>query len=235
MGKITLAQWLWNLVSRSMPVLCVSLVGLAIALDLGLADDAYLGQLVWDTDFDPATDGDIHLWTLSFSPLATAKPGSAGLTFNFVRPGMTRAFTRSGSDGPLTSEITGAQIGGPPGAMVGLVFDYRSDRDYAAVMVNNNGYVMAYRQSGTTREEWFPLQQWPHVLLGSQGNRLRVDIMDGRALIRVNDEVLQSVPAEGTGSLGVIAISSAPGQEVLFVRSICWSRQQNPRDSGDSV
>jgi len=234
MDEDTLPEWFWKLLVCSVLGLSTLVVGLASCLALGAADPETLGPLVWDISFDPETDDDVHLWSAYFSPSVPVKLGSRGITMNFVRPGMTRAFTRTGVDSAITSEISGTQIGGPPGAMLGLVFDFRSERDYAAVMLNNNGYVTAYRQHGTTREEWIPLQQWPHVLLAPHTNRLRVDISDGRATIRINDELLHHVPANGQGAVGVIAESRAPGQIVRFVRARCWSRQQNPRASGDS-
>ena len=236
MDEDTRSEWLWKLVVWSVISLPILVLGLAFSLSLGVADQGPLGPLVWDTGFDPARDHDVHLWSPAFSNTVAVKPGEEGLTFIFGRPDMIGAFTRTGAGVPLTSEIDGAQVGGPPGAMFGLVFDYLSERDYSAVMVNNNGYVMAYRQSGTQREEWVPLQQWPHVLRGQHTNRLRVDIHDGFADIRVNDEVLKSVPSNGQGALGVIASSRAPGQVVRFGRSKCWSGgQQNPRASGDSM
>ena len=235
MDEDTLSEWLWKLVVWSVIILPILVLGLAVSLSLGVADQGPLGPIVWDTGFDPSRDHDIHLWSQSFSSTVAVKPGSKGLTFNLGRPEMIGAFTRTGVGVPLTSEIEGAQVDGPPGAMFGRGFDYLSERDYSAVMVNNNGYVMAYRQSGTQREELVPLQQWPHVLLGQHTNRLRVDIHDGSAVIRVNNEVLKSVPSNGQGALGVIASSRAPGQVVRFGRSKCWSGQQNPRTSGDSM
>ena len=45
----------------------------------------------------------------------------------------------------------------------------------------------------------------------------------------------QALVSQYVGGGRIDAAEHVTGQVVLFVRSIFWSRQQNPRDSGDSV
>ncbi|HLB46026.1 MAG TPA: hypothetical protein VJL59_03270, partial [Anaerolineales bacterium] len=65
--------------------------------------------------------------------------------------------------------------------------------------------------------------QWPNILLGTEANRLRVDVQGGQGLIRINDEVLMRVPV-GDGAIGVIARASADSQRVRFGWAKYWTR-----------
>lgn len=219
----TLPIWLFKLLKLSVVGMTSLATLLVVLLALGASDQKPSGRVVWQTNFNPAADHDIHLWSESFSQDAREKLGPNGLILELVKPGMTRVFTRLsvGCDGAY--EISGAQISGSPGAMFGMVFDYLSELDYAAVMVNNNGYVVSYRQSGSTRDTWVPLRQWPHVMVGSNANRILINVSEGLAVIRINDEVLREVPIYGNGAFGVIATSHADDQVVSFDLARCWS------------
>ncbi|MEK6573318.1 MAG: hypothetical protein AABZ58_03230, partial [Chloroflexota bacterium] len=112
------------------------------------------------------------------------------------------------------------QADGEIGAAYGIVFGYESPESYIAAMINGNGYVEVVSADG---REWMAWQQWPNILLGTEANRLRVDVQGGQGLIRINDEVLMRVPV-GDGAIGVIARASADSQRVRFGWAKYWTR-----------
>ena len=113
---------------------------------------------------------------------------------------------------------------GEPAAAYGLVFDWEDEAHYSAVLVNGNGYATAFRQEGGQKTEWFVWQQWPHILVPPESNRVRVDLRGGRLSVRINDERLVEVeyPSPG-GRAGLLARSTGPGV-VIF----SWARLWGP-------
>jgi hypothetical protein len=204
--------WLWRLVTRGVGLLALGVAALAVALYLGAADPPRAGPLVWEDDFK----GDTSRWEWRPSPGAALAARAGALVADFTGPGQAAWALAEAPAGDLTLEVAGAQTQGAGGAAAyGLVFNWQDPDHYAAVLVNGNGYVEAFQQTAAGRREWFPFQQWPHILYGTDSNRVRVDVRAGRVTARVNDELLAHFEAAGTGRLGVVARSSAPGRVVF--------------------
>lgn len=193
--------WLWRLARAGLAALLIGVAGLALALGLGLADPPRAGPLVWQDDFK----GDTTRWTWSVSSGAALAPRSGALVADLATPEQSVFALAPAPDGDYTLEVAGAQTDGAAGAAYGLVFNWRDNAHYVAVVVNGHGYAEVYRQSGPQRSALFPLQQWPHILAGTDGNRVRVDVRGARVTVRVNDERLCEFETPSGGQLGVIA------------------------------
>lgn len=213
-------DWLGKTVVLGFLSLIALIVATALALALGAADPRPAGPLVWDTDL--VAGADEAEWVLHSSRAARAEFTPAGLLLAFEAEDETALALRSAPTGDFTFAARGAQVDGPPGAMYGIAFGVRSESNYVAVLVNNNGFVQAYRNSGATREVLYALQQWPHILLKDEPNEVQINLIDGRAMIRINEEVFLEI-ADAGGEIGLIATARAPGQMVRFTRARLWA------------
>jgi hypothetical protein len=213
--------WLWRAVTLGFGLALVSIGALAAALYFGLADPPRAGPRLWSDDFS----GDLSRWQWLTSGGGALAPQNGALIADFTAPEQIAVALADGPAGDFTLEMTGAQSGGEIGAAYGLVFDWRDADHYSAVLINGNGYAEAYRQNGAVREAWFAWQQWPHILVGAEGNSVRVDVRRGAVLVaRINDEVLieRVISDRGTGRIGVLARSSGPGR-VIFGWVQVWA------------
>jgi hypothetical protein len=221
--------WLWRLAVWGFGLLLVGVVALAAALSFGLADPPRAGPLLWEADFS----GQAARWEWFPPDGGTLAPHGSALVADFARPGQVAAALAEAPTGDFTLEAGAAQTTGASGAQYGLVFNWQSDDHYSAVLVNGNGYVEAYRQAGRVREAWFPFSQWPHVLVGPEANRVRVDVRGLRVTVRINDELLGAfeVPPGEAGRLGVMArATGAPGStgtsRVVFSWVRVWAAER---------
>lgn len=193
--------WLWRLARAGLAALLVGTAGLALALGLGLADPPRAGPLLWQDDFK----GDTSRWAWSVSSGAALAPRAGALVADLSGPEQMVFAVTPAPAADYTLEVAGAQTEGAAGAAYGLVLNWHDDAHYTAVVVNGNGYAEAYQQAGTQRRALFPWQQWPHLLAGTDSNRVRVDVRGSRVSVRVNDERLCEFEAAPGGQVGVIA------------------------------
>jgi hypothetical protein len=183
--------------------------------------------LLWEDDFR----GDVSRWTWHADEGAALAPQDGALVATFTAGGQTAWATTSAPAGDLTLEIAAVQTEGAAAAY-GLVLGWQDAGRYAAVLVNANGYAHAFEQSGAARADRFPFQQWPHILAGADGNRVRVDVRGAAATARINDERLATFSAPAPGQIGVMAQSTGPGR-VVFGWVKVWAAeppgQRRPR------
>lgn len=198
-------MWLWQGVRWGFVALVTGIVGLAVAVALGVADPKTAGPLLWEDHFSAGR----------WETFGGARFDGGGLVM--VSNGV--AVTPSEA-AEFTFEAAGGQSAGTIGAAYGIVFGFQSEQNYTAVLINGNGYVEVVSADGT---EWMAWQQWPNILLGVEANRLRVDVSGEEALIRINDEVLRRVPA-AEGKVGVIARALETGQEARFGWAKLWGK-----------
>lgn len=220
-------SWLWRAAAWGFALLLAGVAALAAALALGLADPPRAGPLLWEDDFKD----DISRWTRRASEGARLEPRDGALVAEFTAAGQIVVALTDAPPGAFTLEVAGAQTEGETGARYGLVFGWRDDAHYAAVLVNGNGYAEAFWQEGATRTAAFRFQQWPHLLYGAASNRVRVDVEAGGVTARINDERLTGFEAPATGRLGVMAQSAGPGR-VVFSWVRVWAPGGPERDPG---
>lgn len=221
-------RWLARVVFGGLAAVVVGMAGLAGALSLGLADPPRAGPLAWEEDFK----GGAGAWTLSMPPGGTLGPQGGALVAAFAGEGpgqMAAALAPAelSPGGDFTLEVAGAAVTQGSPTAYGLVFGWEATDQYSALLINANGYAEAYRQAGAQRETWFAWQQWPHILVGPENNRLRVDVRGEAITLRVNDEVVAVVTGAGRqGRVGVVAVTTAaagPGGEVVFSWARLWA------------
>ncbi len=220
MASELIPDWLRRLLVAGFLASLLLVLALAAVLALGTADPHPVGSLAWESNFIPAEQ---DTWHLVLGETGSAMFGESGLTFDLPALDGPVFAWRPATGGTYTIAATGAQLAGPPGALYGIVFGYIAVDDFAAVLVNNNGFVLAYRQNREEQIFWLPLQQWPHVLLEDKENELRVDVEHGATTIRINSEILLSVPTTTSGRVGVLAIPRDSGQVVQFSSAQFWS------------
>ncbi|MEK7310819.1 MAG: hypothetical protein AAB382_02500 [Chloroflexota bacterium] len=204
--------WLWRAVRLGLAVLVVVVAGFVIVVASGVADPRPVGSLKWEEKWIV----DSGQWVVFGEKVEI---GEGKLEIVLERGEIGGAVTRS-EGAEYTFEVAGGQADGEIGAAYGIVFGYESPESYIAAMINGNGYVEVVSADG---REWMAWQQWPNILLGTEANRLRVDVQGGQGLIRINDEVLMRVPV-GDGAIGVIARASADSQRVRFGWAKYWTR-----------
>ncbi|MBL8045092.1 MAG: hypothetical protein JNL09_01045 [Anaerolineales bacterium] len=210
-------NWLWRTVTVGFFAVLAGVGALAIALSLGAADPPRAGPLAWDEIFQ----GDVSRWELGASEGASIQVRGGALVAEFTAPGQTAWAITAAPTGSYTLEIAAAQAQGEIGAEYGVVFDWRSEAEHAAVLINGNGYAEAFRQTGGGQAAWFPFQQWPHILYGAEANRVRVDVAGERVSARINDELLfETADLRGFENpeglkLGVFARAEGAGQVVF--------------------
>lgn len=215
---------IWHLLNAGLLVAGVGIAALAVALSRGAADPPRAGPQLWESRF--GTEGEPD-WQIAPPRGGTAQTGPAGLGLTFpgapvTGPGKSAWAITTGPEGDFTFEAAGVAAAGSPA--YGLVFNWQDAAHYSALLVNGNGYAEAFRQSGREREVWFAWQQWPHIVLAGEANRLRVDQRGDRATLRINDEVLVAeVPAAAGGGLGVLARFGVEAGEVVFGWAQLWA------------
>lgn len=209
--KPEIPDWLWWPVRLGFILLVVVIGGLVIAVANGVADPRPIGQLRWEEQWR-AESGE---WQVFGEGVTIDK----GLAIEVGRDEIGGAVT-GGEGSEFSFEVAGGQSGGEVGAAYGIVIGYQSPQQYTAVLINGNGYVEVVTAEGRELLTW---QQWPNILLGYEANRIRVDVQNGQGLIRINDEVLQTVEVQA-GALGVLARGSAAGQVVRFGWAKFWRK-----------
>jgi hypothetical protein len=211
--KPEIQNGLWTVVRVGFVLLVVVIIGLVVAVANGVADPKPVGSLQWEDKWQITASRD--KWEIFGEGV---KIGD-GLEIEVGEAEIGGAVTRN-SKAEFSFEVAGGQSGGEIGAAYGIVFGYQSPRQYTAVLINGNGYVEVITAEGQELMAW---QQWPNILLGYEANRIRVDAQNGAGVIRINDEVLLTVPVEA-GAVGVLARGSVTGQVVRFGWAKYWSR-----------
>ncbi len=206
-----LPDWLWQVVVGGFIALVIGIIGLASAVALGVADPRPVGALHWEDHFAEAG----AKWETFGNGMSFAQDG---LTITLRQANDISVAVVMPEAGEFSFEAAGRQSSGAVGAAYGIVFEYRDESHYSAVMINGNSYAQVFATDGRA---WMPWQQWPNILLGYEANRIRVDVTHGEGLIRINDEVLARAPV-GAGGVGVIARASANGQSVRFGWAKLW-------------
>src|SRR5579859_1358635 len=216
-------RWLWRAAYWSLLAAVLAVAGLAVALTLGLADSPRAGPLIWQDDFKQGT----QRWTLI--PPAGGSLGAAqgALAAVFSGPGGAAEALALGlapaPAGDYTLEVAGAAQSGESVAAYGLLYDWQDDQHFSALFINGNGYAEAYQQVGGSRQTLFEWQEWPHILFGTDANRVRVDVRGQNVTLRINDELLATGPrAAARGQLGLAARSSAAAR-VIFSWVRVWA------------
>lgn len=198
----------------------LGIAGLALALRAGLADPKPLGKQLQVDEFT-----DLSGWTWIADSGVTYEQVPGGLRINFPDSGKVALALGAAPSLPFTLEVAGAQSSGPAGLAYGLVFGYESAADYTVVWLNNNGYAEALSLTDGSASEWFPWQQWPHILSGQEANRVRVDVEAGGIVTaRINDEMLVRWVAFAVpdGRAGLAVRSQAPGTAIFSWLKV-WS------------
>ena len=214
--------WLWHLASRGLAVGALAVLALAGALALGVADAPRAGPLLWQDDFKHGT----QRWTLAAPAGGTLGAADGALVAVFDQtstfggtsnPGAPEAVGLTAAPAAdYTLEVAGSAVAGESVAAYGLVFDWQDDQHYSALFVDGNGYAEAYHQAGGQRQTLFEWQQWPHILSGTDANRVRVDARGHAITLRINDEVLVAGPrAAARGQLGLAARSGSAARVVF--------------------
>jgi hypothetical protein len=207
--------WLWRTASWGLLVAILAVLGLAVALALGLADPPRAGPLLWQDDFKRGTaPWDLHppaggtlaaadgALLAGFGAAAGAEPWAVGLT--------------AAPAGDFTLEVAAAAVQGENVAAYGLLYDWQDDQHYSALFMDGNGYAEAYHQAGAERVTLFQWQQWPNILFGADANRVRVDVRGQSLILRINDELLVTgARAKARGQLGLAARSPAAARVVF--------------------
>ena len=209
--------WLWRGAAWGLGLTLIAIIALAGALSLGLADPPRAGPLLWKDDFK----GGVARW--AFSPpeggMLAPEGGALLADFRTAAPDQYALGLTRGPGGDFTLEVACAQTSGAAGlqagAACGLVFGWLDEANYSAVLVNGNGYAQVYGLQDGERTDWFEWQQWPHVLVGTASNRLRVDVRGEEVTLRINDERLAQITADSGGRIGLLARSSGPSRVVF--------------------
>ena len=213
-------QWILRAARVGWLVILLAVVGLAGALLLGLADPPRAGPLLWDSR--PGRDA--ARWTLVTSgDGARFVEQGDNLAVEFTAPGQMAFALTDAPAGDFTLETGAAPVTEGEGAAYGLVFGWIDEQHFSAVLINSMGYAEGYTRDGADLASWYGWQQWPHILGGTDGNRIRVDVRGGRAVVRVNDEFLAETDSIGNGRFGVAARSAGIGG-VMFSYVRAWAR-----------
>ncbi len=206
-------EWLWQTVVWGFGALVIGIGALVIAVAAGVADPKPVGALQWEDHFAEAG----AKWETFGSGVSFAWDG---LTITLARADEIGGAVMSPPAKEFSFEAAGGQSSGEVGAAYGIVFAYQDQFHYSAVMINGNSYAQVFSADG---REWRAWQQWPNILLGYEANRIRIDVVAGEGLIRINDEVLLRAPT-AAGGVGVIARASANDQQVRFGWAKLWTK-----------
>jgi hypothetical protein len=216
--------WLWRTATWGLSAALAAVLALAGALALGLADPPRAGPLLWQDDFKHGT----ARWSLAPPAGGSLAAADGVLMADFasadagtpVAVGLTAA-----PAGDYTLEVAGAAVTGETAAAYGLVFDWQDNQHYSALFMDGNGYAEAYHQVGDQRQTLFEWQQWPHILYGTDANRVRADLRGQTVTLRINDELLVSGPRASAGGplrLG-LAARSRTAARVVFSWARVWA------------
>jgi hypothetical protein len=216
-------RWLWRTAHWGLLLAVAAVLALAGALALGWADPPRAGPLVWQDDFKRGT----QRWTLTAPAGGTLAAAEGALVAGFAGAGGPNTPEAVGLTaapaGDYTLEVAGSAVAGETVAAYGLVYDWQDAAHYSALFIDGNGYAEAYHQVGVNRQTLFEWQQWPHILFGTDANRVRVDVRGQAITLRINDEVLAAGPrAAARGQLGLAARSSAAAR-VVFSWARVWA------------
>jgi hypothetical protein len=208
-GAAPVPLWLWRAAAWTFGAALLGVAGLAGALATGLADPPRAGALRWADDFQSG----LGRWSLAAHPEGTLLPNAGGLSVDFSAADQWAAALTAPPTGDFTLEMGGAQTGGDLGAYYGVTFGWGDAQNYSAALINGNGYAVVFTMTAGERHEWFALQQWPHILVGGEGNRVRVDVQGARVTVRVNDERVTAFEMASTpaGLAGPLAQSTGAG------------------------
>ncbi len=200
-------------------VLIGSMTGV-IAVSQGIADPQPLGELIIDAHF--RDDVGWELWPAIAS--SEARRGAYTITLPLARarvyaiaPYLVRA--------PSTLEIDARPISGAPEARYGLWWGSGPDAPHKVVAVNSHAYFAVLQFNGA---EWQPIHPWemfPWLLDQGEPNRLRVDLSDGWALVRLNEEVATTFASEDRMPFHVgffIETTPTGGSTIAFERLRIW-------------
>jgi hypothetical protein len=212
-------RWSWRLVTVGFGVLLAAVAVLAAALALGAADPPHAGPLLWRDDFKSAT----ARWEFSESGGARLAARDGALVADLA-PGQSAAALTARPAGDFTLEVAGAQTSGATGARYGLVFDWNDAAHYSVILINGNGYAEAYHLDGQQRQNWFTWQEWPNILVGTDSNRVRLDVRGRRVSVRINDEILVEPTADSDGKVGVMTGESLAPSVVVFSWVKMWGQ-----------
>ncbi len=220
----TVPRWLGRAANLALVAALLAVAGGAVALALGLADPPRAGPARWHDDFKAG----LARWSFQ-SPRGGLTDTDAGaLAFTLpapeaATPAIAWALT-PGPSGDFTLEVAGAAAAGSGQAAYGLVFGWQDADHFQAVLVNGDGYAQAYTQAGAERTTWFAFQQWPHILYGTDSNRVRVDLRGSTVTARINDEVLATTTLTSVrGQIGVL-VSSPAAARVVFSWARVWGQ-----------
>jgi len=216
-------RWLWRTAHWGLLLAVAGVLALAGALALGWADPPRAGPLMWQDDFKHGT----QRWTLTPPAAGTLAAAQGALLADFADAGGPNAPEAVGlaaaPSSNYTLEVAGAAVTGESAAAYGLVYDWQDQAHYSALFIDGNGYAEAYHQVGAARQTLFEWQQWPHILFGTDANRVRVDVRGQAVTLRINDELLASGPRTAArGQLGLAARSSAAAR-VVFSWARVWA------------
>ncbi len=219
--------WLWRLTYGGLLAAAAAVGVLALGLAQGWADPPRAGPLRWQNDFKAGPGG----WRFEAPPGAQLSPQEGALVAEFSGDAAGQwavglAPLAAAPNGDFTLEVAGAAVGAGNATAYGLVFGWQDHDHYSALLINANGYAEAYRRDGDARQDWYTWQQWPHILVGPENNRLRVDVRGQAITLRVNDEIVATVTsAATTGQVGVAALTAdrpTPGGRVIFSWARLW-------------
>jgi hypothetical protein len=216
-------RWLWRSANWGVLLAVAAVLALAGALALGWADPPRAGPLLWQDDFKHGT----QRWTLTPPAGGTLAAAEGALVADIIGADSPTAPEAVGLTaapvGDYTLEVAGAAVQGETAAAYGLVYDWQDQAHYSALFIDGNGYAEAYHQVGASRQTVFEWQQWPHILYGSEANRVRVDVRGQAITLRINDEVLANTTrAAARGQLGLTARSGAAAR-VVFSWARVWA------------
>ena len=206
-------RWIRRVVGYGFAALLILIAAAAAALRAGAADQRELRNRMWRTEFAPNTASD---WQIIADAGVTANFGDGGLVLALPNAGTQALMLRARAVGAWTLVVDAAQTAGAAGAMHGVAFNCVSETACSYMLLNNNGYVEVFRQTGSERTVWLELQQWPHVRRGSATNRVQLSAAAGSVEVRVNDELLLRVPVLPGGLVGLAVHARATAQSVTY-------------------
>jgi len=215
--------WLWRTATWGLVVALAAVAALAVALSRGLADPPRAGPLAWQDDFKQGT----QRWQLMPPEGGTLAAKDGALLADFGAAAAESAPEAIGlttePTGDYTLEVAGAAVAGETVAAYGLIFDWQDSQHYSALFMDGNGYAEAYHQVGAQRLTLFAWQQWPHILYGTDANRVRVDVRGQELTLRINDELLTIGRRAAAGGQFGLAARSRQAAQVVFSWARLWT------------
>ena len=202
----------------------LALVALLAALALGgISDPRPAGPLQVDASPDDAAG-----WALW--PSSAESDTGGGEYLVTVPPQGGRALVTAPYTlrPPCTLEMTARHVAGPSEAGFGLWWGEVPAGPYWVVAVNGDGYFAVFRVEGDEIqfiEEW---QLFPHLSREGATERLWVTVQEGRALVRLNDEVAASFGMPATAPLHTglyVEASRRGGVTIAFERLRIWQAE----------